>query len=224
MSVESRTTLGKRLWSSRNPSCCLAEKKSPLRRGILSRSRLKQRSFSAPMDSLVTLESSIRSVQPALIQDLTSFTWSSWTLSANLPDVSKITSSGLLLEHVPPALPCSAYKRAPYLRSVSEPGTSITTEPQNLQQKQSNLPFPGILLSMSRRISKILISREEPESVDMAEAGRFLLLCYCYNSVERHAKFNGTWRFMKKFYSILFGWIGNVNAMWHFSEVSHGHL
>lgn len=174
MSLERRATLGERLWSRRNSSHCLADRESPHRWGILSRPWLKHRSNSAPMQSLDTLESSIRSKQPVLIQDLTCSNWS-YTLPANIPDVSKVTSSGMLLEHVPPNLPCPAYKRTPYLRSASEPGTSIVTEPQPLQRKRSNLPFSGILLSMSRRISRILTAREEPESVETAEAGRKVL-------------------------------------------------
>ncbi|XP_034159842.2 ras GTPase-activating protein nGAP isoform X2 [Pangasianodon hypophthalmus] len=169
MSLERKATLVERLRSSRNPSHCLTDGESPHRWAILSRPWLKHRSNSAPMESLDTLESRIRYKQPVLIQDLTCSNRSSYTLPANVPDVSKVTSSGMLLEHVPPDLPCSAYKRD-YLRSTSEPGTSLITEPQPLQGKQSSHPFSGILLSMSRRISRILTAREEPVSVEMAEA------------------------------------------------------
>lgn len=173
MSLEGRATLGKWPCSSRNPPLCLADRESPHRWGILSRPWLKHRSNSAPMEPLDTLENRIWCKQPVLIQDMTCSNRSSYTLPANLPDVSQVTSSGMLLEHVPPDLPWSAYKRAPYFRSASEPG--IITEPQPLQRKPSSLPFSGILLSMSRRISKILTVREEPESEDMAEAGKKFL-------------------------------------------------
>lgn len=175
MSLEPRATLGKWLWSNRNPSRCLTDRESP-HPGC--RPWLKHRSNSAPVDSLDTLESRIRYKQPVLIQDLTCSNQSSYTLSANLPDVRKVTSSGMLLEHVPPDLTCSAYKRAPYLRSASEPGTSIITEPQPLRRKQSSFPFSGILVSMSRRISRILTAREEPESVETCEVGRKFLLSF----------------------------------------------
>ncbi|XP_026988584.2 ras GTPase-activating protein nGAP isoform X1 [Tachysurus fulvidraco] len=164
MSLERSATLGERIWASRNPSLYLTDRESPRRWGLLRRPWLKHRSNSAPMD---TLESRIRSKQPVLIEDLTCFNPSSYTLPANMPDVSKVTSSGMLLEHVPPDVPCTAYKKTPYLRSASEPGTSIIIEAQPLERK---LPFSGILLSMSRRISRILTARGEPESVETAEA------------------------------------------------------
>lgn len=192
MSLERRATLAEQLFSSRNPTRCLVDRESPHRWGILSRPFLKHRSNSAPMESLDTLQSRIRSKHPVLVQDLTCSTSGSYTLPANLPDVRNVTSSGMLLEHVPPDLPCSAYKRAPYLRSASEPGTTIITEPQPLQRKPSSLPFSGILLSMSRRISRILTAREEPESMETAEAGRnFLfkstacLLDPCWPGIQR---------------------------------------
>lgn len=189
------------MWSRRNPSRCLADGESPHRWGILSRHWLKHRSNSAPMESLSTPESSIRSRQPVLLQDLTCSNRSSYTLPANLPDVSKVASSGMLLEHISPDLPCSAYKRTPYLRSASEPGPSIVPEPQPLQRKRSNLPFSGILLSMSRRISKILTAREEPESVETAEAGRKVLsfsstACSSGFVSWSHVNFNGIQRFI----------------------------
>lgn len=172
MSLERRATLGDWIWSSRKPSVYLTDRESPHRWGVLRRPWLKHRSNSAPMD---TLESRFRSKQPLLSQDLACFNRSSYTLPANLPDVSKVTSSGMLLEHVPPDLHCTAFKRTPYLRSASEPGTSITTEFQTLKRKRKSLPFSGIVLSMSRRISRILTAKEEPESVEMAETGRKFL-------------------------------------------------
>ncbi|KAM9500693.1 ras GTPase-activating protein nGAP isoform 3-T3 [Clarias gariepinus] len=168
MSLERRATIDK--LPNRKQSRSLIDGESPYRRSILSRPWQKHRSRFARMESLDTLEKRMRSKQPVLIQDQIFPNRSCYTLPANLPDVSRVTSSGMLLEHIPPDLPCSAYKRAPYLRSVSEPGTSIRTEPQLLQRKQSGLPFSGILLSMSRRLSRILTTREEPESTETAEA------------------------------------------------------
>lgn len=175
MNLQQRATISERMWPSRNPSCCLADRGRSHRWGILSRPWLKHHSNSAPMESLDTYESRIWSKQPVLIQDLTCSNRSSYTVSANLPDVSKVTCSGMLLEHVPPDLPCSACKRASYFRSASEPGSNIIREPQPVQRKQSSLPFSGILLSMSWHISSILTNREETESMEMAEAGRFWL-------------------------------------------------
>ncbi|XP_046706817.1 ras GTPase-activating protein nGAP isoform X2 [Silurus meridionalis] len=170
MSLERRATPGERLWFRRKPSRCLKDRENIHRLRILNRPWLKHRSSSSPIDSFDTIEGRIRFKQPMLIQDLTCSHRTSYTLPANIPDVSKVTSSGMLLEHIPPDLPCSAYKRAQYSRSVSEPGASVLTEPQPLQRKQSSLPFFGILLSMSRHISRKLQATEEPESVDMTEA------------------------------------------------------
>lgn len=188
MSLERRATIDK--LPNRKQSRSLIDGESPYRRSILSRPWQKHRSRFARMESLDTLEKRMRSKQPVLIQDQIFPNRSCYTLPANLPDVSRVTSSGMLLEHIPPDLPCSAYKRAPYLRSVSEPGTSIRTEPQLLQRKQSGLPFSGILLSMSRRLSRILTTREEPESTETAEAGRMFVISFpsvCHWGCHLHA-------------------------------------
>lgn len=186
--------MAEQLWSSRNSSCCLADKENPHRWGILSRPWLKHRSNSVPMESLDTLRSRIRSEQPVLLRDQTCSNRSSYTVSANFLDVSKVTSSGMLLEHLPHDLPCSDYKRARYTRLTSDPGSSIITEPQPLQTKQNSLLFPGLLLSMSRYINRILTAREEPESVEMAKAGRKFLSfkstsCVSFRSMPNLAEF-----------------------------------
>ncbi|KAL7879804.1 hypothetical protein SRHO_G00020580 [Serrasalmus rhombeus] len=177
MSLQRKSTLGERLGSGRSPSCCPAERESTRRWCILSRPWLKHRSNSAPVEPLDTHERRIQ-VRPAMLRQ--SLTWSSrssCTLPAalpvsrvhSLPDPSKITSSGVLLAHVQPECPSSSGTMVPYLRCASEPSTSVFIETPWLRRERSSPLRSGILLSMSQRISRILMARDEPNAPDLGE-------------------------------------------------------
>ncbi|XP_036451959.1 ras GTPase-activating protein nGAP isoform X3 [Colossoma macropomum] len=177
MSLQRSATLGERLGSGRSPSCCPAGRESTHRWHILSRPWLKHRSNSAPVEPLDTHERSVR-VRPAILRQ--SLTWSSrssCTLPADLPvsrvhslpDPSKITSSGVLLAHVQPEWPSSSGTMVSYLRSASEPSTSVFIETPWLRRQRSSPLRSGILLSMSRRISRILMARDEPNAPELGE-------------------------------------------------------
>ncbi|XP_017566466.1 ras GTPase-activating protein nGAP isoform X3 [Pygocentrus nattereri] len=177
MSLQRNATLGERLGSGRSPSCCPAKRESTRRWCILNRPWLKHRSNSAPVEPLDAHERRIQ-VRPAMLRQ--SLTWSSrsiCTLPADLPvsrvhslpDPSKITSSGVLLAHVQPECPSSSGSMVPYLRCASEPSTSVFIETPWLRRQRSSPLRSGILLSMSQRISRILMARDEPNAPDLGE-------------------------------------------------------
>ena len=181
MSLHRSTALSERLGSGRNSSRYPSGKEKSHRWRVLGRPWLKHRSNSAPVVPLDSLESRGQVRQAMLSQSLT---WSGRStccmLPANLPvsrvhslpDPCRIVSSGILLAHVQAELPSTPGTKVPYLRSVSEPGTSATIDSAWLRREQSNLIGSGIFQSMSRRISKMLTSRDEMDAPDLEKDGR----------------------------------------------------
>ncbi|XP_049339105.1 ras GTPase-activating protein nGAP isoform X3 [Astyanax mexicanus] len=175
MSLQSSTIWGERLEASRTPSHHLTGKESGQRWHVLSRPWLKRRSNSAPAEPLDSNQRLDQARRAALSQTLSSR--SGCTLPANLegsrvhslPDPSRITRSGVLLECVQAEGSRLSRTKVPYLRSASEPGTKASIEILQRPQTQAGVPFSGILLSMSQRISRILAARDRPSTPEMGE-------------------------------------------------------
>lgn len=153
----------------RNPRsssrCLTGSRQSPQPRRILSRPWLKHRSNSTPTERFESLKSRIWSTQ-SLHSKSTCSHRDDDIIPANLHGIDGVTSSGSLFTHV-----LSDRTRPSYLRLASDPGTCVGTERvQPVQRKMSDPPFSGILLSMSRRLSRIW-SREQPEAVETLEHG-----------------------------------------------------
>ncbi|XP_062848917.1 ras GTPase-activating protein nGAP [Trichomycterus rosablanca] len=101
--------------------CRTGTRESPQPRRMLARPWLKHRSNSAPVEPLDSLKSRIWSTQSLHCRNLTCSHWDNYTLPANLPDISGVTGSGILLAHVQPDRPGSASTRPSYLRLASDP-------------------------------------------------------------------------------------------------------
>ncbi|XP_066536598.1 ras GTPase-activating protein nGAP isoform X2 [Hoplias malabaricus] len=168
----SRRSLADRLGSPRSQPQSSSGREGSLRWRMLSRPWLKLRSNSVPAEPLEEDERRIRAKRELFSQNQS---WSN-TLPASLPvyrvhslpDSSRITSSGVLLAHVQP----QTNRPRPFLRSVSEPGTNVDPEPVPQRHDRgslSHLHLSGILLSMTRRIGRILTSRDELDAAEVSE-------------------------------------------------------
>lgn len=193
MSLQRSTVLGEHLGSGRSPSHCPAGESSHSW-NIINRNCLTHRSNSAPAEPLHAHERRALARRTILSQNLTWFSRSSCSAPVNrsvsrvhsLPDPERITSSGILLAHVQQECPCLLRTTVPYLRSVSEPGTNATLPSMRLRREQYSLPLSGILMSMSQRISKMLMARDEVSTPVMKESGRLLLFLVLEDWINNH--------------------------------------
>lgn len=181
MSLLRKATLEEQTGSNRSPSRCSSGRESARRWRLLSRPWLKHRSNSAPEEPLDIHNRRILAGQDMRTQSLT------WSRSGrsnmglsnppisrvhSLPDPQRVTSRGVLLEHANLQRDWLSRGSSTYLRSTSEPGTEIRTETPPLSRVPSSHAFSGILLSMSRRISRILNTSSEPAVGQLLEDGR----------------------------------------------------
>ncbi|XP_051984664.1 ras GTPase-activating protein nGAP isoform X3 [Xyrauchen texanus] len=176
MNLPWRATPEEKTRSSRNSPRSLSGRESAHRWRILSRPWLKHRSNSAPEEPLDSHERRILVGKDMRTQ---SMTWSrSCSMTPANPPISRVhslpypervTNCGVLMEHVNLQQDWLCRSSIPYLRSTSEPGTEIHTETPPPRWELSSLPFSGILLSMSRRISRILNSSPEPGVGEITE-------------------------------------------------------
>lgn len=181
MSLSRKAKLEEQTGSNRNPSHCSSGRESTRRWRLLSRPWLKHRSHSAPEEPLDIHNRRILAGRDMRTQSLT---WSKSSSSSmapsnppisrvhSLPNPQRVTSRGVLLEHANLQRDWLSRSSAPYLRSTSEPGNEIRTETPPLRRVPSSHAFSGILLSMSRRISRILNTSPEPAVGQLSEDGR----------------------------------------------------
>ncbi|XDV27534.1 hypothetical protein PO909_031040 [Leuciscus waleckii] len=180
MSLSRNATPEEQTGSNRNPSRCSSGRESARRWRLLSRPWLKHRSNSAPEEPLDMHNRRILAGWDMRTQSLTWSRSSSSMAPSNppvsrvhsLPDPQRVTSRGVLLEHANLQRDWLSRSSAPYLRSTSEPGNEIRTETPPLRRVPSSHAFSGILLSMSRRISRILNTSPEPAVGQLSDDGR----------------------------------------------------
>ncbi|TRZ04232.1 hypothetical protein DNTS_029922 [Danionella cerebrum] len=143
---------------------------------LLSRPWLKHRSNSAPEEPLDTHERRFLVQQNMRTQSLTrsrsnstrpSNPSISWVHS--LPDSQKVTSYGILLEHGTLEKNWLSRSSAHFLPSASELRNDIQTMTPPLRQESSSYTFSGILLAMSRRISRILNGSSDSTVGELSE-------------------------------------------------------
>ncbi|XP_067218182.1 ras GTPase-activating protein nGAP isoform X1 [Chanodichthys erythropterus] len=178
MSLSRKAKLEEQTGSNRNPSHCSSGRESTRRWRLLSRPWLKHRSHSAPEEPLDMHNRRILAGRDMRTQSLTWSKSSSSSMAPSNPPISRVhslptpqrvTSRGVLLEHANLQRDWLSRSSAPYLRSTSEPGNEIRTETPPLRRVPSSHAFSGILLSMSRRISRILNTSPEPAVGQLSE-------------------------------------------------------
>nr|XP_055057735.1 ras GTPase-activating protein nGAP isoform X5 [Misgurnus anguillicaudatus] len=165
MSLQQKATPAEQTGSNWSPSRCSTGRESSQHWRLLSRPWLKHRSNSAPEEPLDARD---RRVLVGRELQTQSMTWSrpTRTASANPPisrvhsltDPKCVTSCGVLMEHANLQRDWLSRSSISYQKSASESGSGseIRTEPPTSRREQSSFTFSGILLSMSRQISKIL--------------------------------------------------------------------
>lgn len=184
MSLTRLATLEEQTGSNRSPSRSSFGKDSVRRWRLLNRPWLKHRSNSAPEEPLDMHDRRILVRQDMRTQSLT-WSRSSSTRPSNppisrvhsLPDPQRVTSRGVLLEHANLQKDWLSRSSSPFFKSTSELGSEIHTGAPPLRRVSSSHMFSGILLSMSRRISRILNTSPEPAVGELSEDGRKFDLC-----------------------------------------------
>ncbi|XP_051989835.1 ras GTPase-activating protein nGAP-like isoform X4 [Xyrauchen texanus] len=176
MNLPCKATPEEKTGSSRNSSRSSSGRERARHWRLLNRPWLKHRSNSAPEEPLDSHE---RRILLGWDMHTQSMTWSRScsTTPANppisrvhsLPDPKRVTNCGVLMEHVNLQRDWLSRSSVPYLRSTSEPGTESQGDTPPPRWELSSLPFSGILLSMSRRISQILNISPEPGVGEITE-------------------------------------------------------
>lgn len=179
MSLQRKATLAEQTGSNWSPSRLSTGRESLHRWRRLSRPWLKHRSNSAPEEPLDAQDRRILIGRDLRTQ---SMTWSRTSRTAptnppisrvhSLPDPKSVTNCGVLMEHANVHRDWLSRSSIPYLRSASVSGAEIRTETPPLGRDQSSFTFSGILLSLSRRISRIL--NASPEAGETTDDGRRL--------------------------------------------------
>lgn len=175
MSLQRKTT--EQTASNWSPSRSSTGRESSHRWRLLSRPWLKYRSNSAPEEPLDAQDRRILVGRELRTQ---SMTWSTTSRTAptnppisrvhSLPDAKSVTSCGVLMENANVHRDWLSRSSIPYLRSASVSGGEILTETPPLGREQTSLTFSGILMSLSRRISRIL--NAPPEAGEATDDGR----------------------------------------------------
>lgn len=172
MSLQRKATSAEQMRPNWSPSRFSSSRESSHRWRLLSRPWLKHRSNSVPEED--------RRIPFGQESRTQSMTWSRTTRTPptnppisrvhSLPDPKSVTNCGVLMEHSNFHRDWLSRSSIPFLRSASVSGAEIQTETPPLGQEPSSFTFSGILLSLSRRINRIL--NAPPEAGETTDDGR----------------------------------------------------